>query len=56
MTDDDILNGMGEPALGVVTAHYYSAAHDSAENRDFVEGFRRLTQRRAAELHGRRRL
>ena len=43
VTDDDILNGMGEPALGVVTAHYYSAAHDSPENRKFVEGFRRLT-------------
>ncbi len=43
VTDDDILNGMGEAALGVVTAHHYSAAHDSPENRRFVEGFRRLT-------------
>ncbi len=43
VTDDDILNGMGDVALGVVTAHYYSAAHDSPENRKFVEGFRRLT-------------
>ncbi len=43
VTDDDILNGMGDPALGVVTAHHYSAAHDSPENRRFVEGFRRLT-------------
>lgn len=43
VADDDILNGMGEAALGVVTAHHYSAAHDSAENRKFVEGFRRLT-------------
>lgn len=41
VTDDDILNGMGDTALGVVTAHYYSAAHDSPENRRFVEGFRR---------------
>jgi branched-chain amino acid transport system substrate-binding protein len=43
VTDDDILNGMGETALGAVTAHYYSAAHDSPENRRFVEGFKRLT-------------
>jgi branched-chain amino acid transport system substrate-binding protein len=43
VTDDDILNGMGDVALGVVTSHHYSAAHDSAENRKFVEGFRRLT-------------
>ena len=43
VTDDDILNGMGDVALGVVTSHHYSAAHDSPENRKFVEGFRRLT-------------
>ena len=39
VTDDDILNGMGEVALGVVTAHHYSAAHNSALNRKFVEAF-----------------
>jgi branched-chain amino acid transport system substrate-binding protein len=37
VTDDDILNGMGDVAVGVVTAHHYSAAHDSALNRKFVE-------------------
>jgi branched-chain amino acid transport system substrate-binding protein len=42
VTDDDILNGMGDAALGVVTSHYYSAAHDGPENRKFVEGFRKL--------------
>jgi branched-chain amino acid transport system substrate-binding protein len=40
LTDDDILNDMGDPALGVVTSHHYSAAHDSPENRAFVEAFR----------------
>jgi len=40
LTDDDILNEMGDVAQGVVTAHYYSAAHDSAKNRAFVEAFR----------------
>jgi branched-chain amino acid transport system substrate-binding protein len=40
LTDDDILDGMGDPALGVVTSHHYSAAHDSEENRAFVQAFR----------------
>jgi branched-chain amino acid transport system substrate-binding protein len=31
---------MGDPALGVITSHHYSAAHDSAENRAFTEAFR----------------
>ncbi|PKO41614.1 MAG: ABC transporter substrate-binding protein [Betaproteobacteria bacterium HGW-Betaproteobacteria-3] len=39
VTDDDILNGMGEVAHGVVTAHHYSAAHNSALNKKFVEAF-----------------
>lgn len=39
VTDDDILNGMGDVALGVVTAHHYSASHDSALNKKFVEAF-----------------
>ena len=39
VTDDDILNNMGDAALGVVTAHHYSAAHNSALNRQFVEAF-----------------
>ncbi|HYZ34166.1 MAG TPA: ABC transporter substrate-binding protein [Crenalkalicoccus sp.] len=40
MTDDDILNGMGDPALGTVTSHHYSAAHDSPENRAFRDAYR----------------
>jgi branched-chain amino acid transport system substrate-binding protein len=39
VTDDDILNSMGDVALGVVTAHHYSAAHNSAANKAFVEAF-----------------
>ena len=31
--DDDLLNGMGDAALGAVTAHLYSAAHPSAMNK-----------------------
>jgi branched-chain amino acid transport system substrate-binding protein len=39
VTDDDILNDMGDVALGVVTSHHYSAAHPSAANRKFVDAF-----------------
>jgi branched-chain amino acid transport system substrate-binding protein len=33
VTDDDLLNGMGDAMLGTVTAHFYSAAHPSALNK-----------------------
>ena len=39
VTDDDILNGMGDTALGVVTSHHYSTAHPGAVNKKFVEAF-----------------
>lgn len=39
VTDDDILNSMGDVALGVVTSHHYSAAHNSPANKKFVEAF-----------------
>jgi branched-chain amino acid transport system substrate-binding protein len=39
VTDDDILNSMGETAVGVVSAHHYSAAHNSPLNKKFVEAF-----------------
>lgn len=42
LTDDDILNEMGDPAVGVITSHFYSAAHDSAENREYVAAFRQI--------------
>jgi branched-chain amino acid transport system substrate-binding protein len=40
LTDDDVLPSMGEPVLGVITSHHYSAAHDSAENRTFMKAFK----------------
>src|SRR5277367_1490420 len=39
VTDDDLLPQMGDAALGVVTMHHYSAAHDSPENKAFVAAF-----------------
>jgi branched-chain amino acid transport system substrate-binding protein len=42
ITDDDILNKLGEPMLGITTALQYSAAHDSEKNKTFVAGFERV--------------
>jgi branched-chain amino acid transport system substrate-binding protein len=39
VTDDDILVGMGDSTLGMVTSHHYSAAHKSAVNQKFVAAF-----------------
>jgi len=39
VTDDDILNAMGDVALGVTTSHHYSASHNSPLNKKFVEAF-----------------
>jgi len=39
VTDDDVLNAIGDPVVGVITSHHYSAAHDSPENRAFVKAF-----------------
>jgi len=42
VTDDDLLNGMGDQVIGSVTAHFYSAAHPSAMNKAFVAAFRKM--------------
>src|SRR5262244_1651920 len=44
--DDDLLNGMGDAALGAVTAHLYSAAHPSAMNKDFVGAYKKAFNNR----------
>jgi branched-chain amino acid transport system substrate-binding protein len=43
VTDDDLLNGMGDQVIGTVTAHFYSAAHPSPANKAFVEAFKKAT-------------
>jgi branched-chain amino acid transport system substrate-binding protein len=37
--DDDLLNGMGDAVLGVISGGPYSVAHESPENRAFVDAF-----------------
>lgn len=46
MTDDTVLQALGDTARGMVTTHHYSAAHDSPENKAYVQTY--------AEMHGTR--
>jgi branched-chain amino acid transport system substrate-binding protein len=41
LTEDDIVNQIGDAALGIVTSHHYSADHDSPENKAFLAEFRK---------------
>ena len=52
ITDDDILNNMGDVMLGTVTAFYYSAAHPSEKNRTFVDGLRKANNGMRANFFG----
>lgn len=40
VVDDDLLEGIGDVALGTITTQHYSAAHDSAANKAFVAAFK----------------
>ena len=44
VTDDDVLNGMGDAVIGTVTAHFYSADHDSKVNKDYVAAFKKANK------------
>ena len=44
LTDDNVLNAMGDPVVGVITSHHYSAAHDSPENKASVKAFKEVTK------------
>jgi branched-chain amino acid transport system substrate-binding protein len=39
LTDDHVLQSMGDPTLGVITTFHYSAAHDSPENKAFLKTY-----------------
>ena len=41
--DDDLLPSMGDEAVGIITSQHYSAARDSAENKAYVEAFKKFT-------------
>ena len=40
--DETTLQGLGDAAIGVITSHPYSAAHDSAMNKDFLAELKKL--------------
>ena len=44
ITDDDQIAEIGDVALGIVTAHHYSAAHPSAMNKKFVADFQAMNK------------
>jgi len=39
LTDDGVLQAMGEPTMGLITSFHYSAAHDSPENKAFLKAY-----------------
>src|SRR5437660_2601691 len=39
ITDDEALKGMGDAALGIITAFHYDHNHDSAMNKKYVKDF-----------------
>ncbi|HTN66474.1 MAG TPA: ABC transporter substrate-binding protein, partial [Burkholderiaceae bacterium] len=39
LTDDHVLNAMGEPIMGVITTFHYSADHKSPANEKFLKAF-----------------
>lgn len=39
ITDDGVLQAMGDATLGLITSFHYSAAHDSPENKAFLKAF-----------------
>jgi len=51
VVDDDILDTMGPPAVGVVTSHHYSAAHDSPENKEYVASFMKANNGMRPNFH-----
>ena len=51
VTDDDLLESMGAPAVGVVTSFHYSAAHDSPENKAYVDGMMKANNGMRPNFH-----
>jgi branched-chain amino acid transport system substrate-binding protein len=39
LTDDGVIDALGDIALGIITTHHYSAAHESPENKEFLAAY-----------------
>ena len=51
ITDDDLLESMGAPAVGIITSFHYSAAHDSPENKAYVDGMMKANNGMRPNFH-----
>src|SRR5437899_905513 len=51
VTDDDLLVSMGAPAVGVITSFHYSAAHDSPENKAYVDAMMKANNGMRPNFH-----
>ncbi|OLL30706.1 ABC transporter substrate-binding protein [Burkholderia sp. SRS-W-2-2016] len=51
VVDDDILNSMGDVALGAVTSMHYTAALDNPENRAYVAAFEKANPNLRPNFH-----
>jgi branched-chain amino acid transport system substrate-binding protein len=51
VVDDDILNAMGDVALGTVTSMHYTAALDNPENRAYVAAFEKANPGMRPNFH-----
>ena len=43
VTDDGVIEALGDNALGVISTHQYSAAHPSAENKAFLAAYSQIS-------------
>jgi branched-chain amino acid transport system substrate-binding protein len=43
ITDEHVLDAMGDSTLGMITSFHYSAAHDSPENAAFLKAYEKAT-------------
>ena len=39
LTDEDVLDAMGDPALGVITSFHYSEAHPTDKNKSYTQAY-----------------
>lgn len=45
VTEDGVIEAMGDTPLGVITTHQYSVAHDSPRNKDFLKAFAQVNDK-----------
>lgn len=46
LTEDGIIEALGDHALGVISTHHYSMAHDSPENKAFLAAYAQVSPQR----------